>query len=686
MDTLFNISKDNMIKPIGNYIGIKISRTKVQIYKNGYLDHEVDIKQALDKRKLVVDLVVHKGATKSKVARVFDVSRTSIDVWLETYKQRGLEGLVNSSKTGVGRKPNNLSRPIGDKFKQLEEKRCEQRQAVEAQMLKLPFQTAGYESENKDSEHFNDEYDFEENRYSGSFIYWAILQHRYKITGFLVAMLGKYSSVIYLYISMIINGFVSIEQLKTAYKTEFGRLLGIKKLWSMPQLWERVHQATNLKKGHEIKEYFFKFQLHKQLVSLWHLFIDGHFIPYTGKEKVHKNFHTQSGEMKPGQNEIFVHDMQGRVVYFDLQEGKGDMLGVIKSQSKEVAPHMRNIPPLFVADKEIWGVEKFIELNLEGVRFITWEKNTDKVWVEEIPEKSFSPPFEVHDTQYQVYQSTKIYKNTKGDSIELRRLVIWNKKTGARPVAVTQDTFEDAVSLATAMLNRWGKSENGFKHLGDKANMHYNPVRDISRKSQKQDVPNPEFAKLTRKRAKLKKELASIELKLGRKKISINKDGTVRKNKKRDEWQEKKLTLVSKIQTMKESLEKCPERIELSEIENTKMYKTIDTQGKLLWDLAEVLFWNSRKYLIQLFEEYLPNKRDQIPVLESISKSRGFIKSTKDNMIVILEALERPQFRQAQCQLCKKLNNMNVLMPNNKLLLFDVWTKQELFNFRSKQE
>lgn len=686
MDTLFSNSKNNIITPIGNYIGVKISGTKVQIYKSGYLDHEVNIKTALDKRKLVVDLVVHQGATKSKVAGAFGVSRTSIDVWLETYKHRGLEGLVNSSKSGVGRKPVNLSRPSGDKFKQLEEKRREQRQAVEAQMLKLPFQTAGYESENKDSEHFNDEYDFEENRYSGSFIYWAILQHRYKITGFLVAMLGKYSSVIYLYISMIINGFVSIEQLKTAYKSEFGRLLGIKKLWSMPQLWERVHQATSLKKGHEIKEYFFRFQLHKQLVSLWHLFIDGHFIPYTGKEKVHKNFHTQSGEMKPGQNEIFVHDMQGRVVYFDLQEGKGDMLGVIKSQSKEVAPHMGNIPPLFVADKEIWGVEKFMELDIEGVRFITWEKNTDKVWVDGIPEKLFSPPFEVHDTQYQVYQSIKIYKNTKGDSIELRRLVIWNKKTGAKPVAVTQDTFEDSVSLATAMLNRWGKSENGFKHLGDKANMHYNPVRDISEQSQKQDVPNPEFAKLTRKRAELKKELASIELKLGRKKISINKDGTVRKNKKRDEWQEKRLTLVSKIQTVKEALEKCPERIELSEIENTKMYKTIDTQGKLLWDLAEVLFWNSRKYLIQLFEEYLPNKRDQIPVLESISKSRGFIKSTKDNMIVILEALERPQFRQAQCQLCKKLNNMNVLMPNNKLLLFDVWTKQELFNFKSKKE
>ena len=686
MDTLFNIPKDNMIKPIGNSIGIKTSGKKVLIYKSGYLDHEVALIKGLDKRELVVDLVVHQGATKSKVAEALGISRTTVNVWLDTYMKRGLEGLVNSTKSGAGRKPGNLSRPDGDKFKLLEEMRREQRQASEAQMLKLSLQHIDYESENKDSDHFNDEYDLEENRYSGSFIYWAVLQHRYKITGFLVSLLGKYSGVIYLYIIMIINGFRSIEQLKTAFKSEFGRLLGIRKLWSMPQLWERVHQATSLRRGSEIKGHFFRFQLHKQLVSLWHLFIDGHFIPYTGKEKVHKNYHTQSGEMKPGQNEIFVHDMQGRIVYFDLQEGKGDMLGVIKSQSKEVAPHIGNMPPLFVADKEIWGVEKFLELDLGGARFITWEKNTDKAWADGIPAELFSPPFDVHQTQCQVYETKKTYKNTNGDSMELRRLVIWNKKTGARPVAVTQDTIEDAVTLATAMLNRWGKSENGFKHLGDRVNHHYNPVRDISQHSQRQDIPNPEFAKLTRELTELKKELSKTEVKLGRKKITLNKNGAIRKSTKRDGWQEERLKLIAKMQIAKQALETCPQRIDLSKIENAKLYKTIDTEGKMLWDVAEVLFWNSRKYLIQLFKDYLPNKRDQIPVLEAITKSKGYIKSTKDNMVVILEALERPQFRQAQQQLCNKLNNMNVLMPNNKLLLFDVWTKQEMFNLKSKKK
>ena len=61
---------------------------------------------------------------------------------------------------------------------------------------------------------------------------------------------------------------------------------------------------------------------------------------------------------------------------------------------------------------------------------------TEKKETNAIDAKLFSEPFTQNNTGYQVYETSKIYKNTEGKSIKLHRLVIWNKKAGSWPVAV----------------------------------------------------------------------------------------------------------------------------------------------------------------------------------------------------------------------------------------------------------
>jgi len=104
MNTLFNVDKDNMIIQIGNAIGIKVKENKVNVYHNGVLLKNVELKSGLDKRIFVVDLVEKSGVSKMKLSKALCVSRTSIDTWIAIYRKKGTEGLVNSSKKGVGRK------------------------------------------------------------------------------------------------------------------------------------------------------------------------------------------------------------------------------------------------------------------------------------------------------------------------------------------------------------------------------------------------------------------------------------------------------------------------------------------------------------------------------------------------------------------------------------------------------
>jgi len=469
---------------------------------------------------------------------------------------------------------------------------------------------------------------------------------------------------------MHVNKVGSIEQLKTIFKKEFGRIIGLKKLPNLPSIRSFLHEIVSINISKTVVGNYFKHQIHKGLISLWYLFIDGHFIPYTGKEKVHKNFHTQAGEMEPGQNELFIHDIEGRIVYFDIQEGKGDMLSMIIEKSKEYAPYIGNIPPLFIADKEIWGVEKF--LLLSDCRFITWEKNTNAAEINKLPDSVFSSPFKVNDITYQVYETEEIYKNIHGKSISLRRLVIWNHQSYTRSVAVSNDSYEDSISLSYAMLNRWGKSENGFKHLGDRTNMHYNPLIEIEKLSENQQITNPQYYKLQNQLQQLKKELDKTERGLGRKKLKTNEDGSLRKNNARNDLQSKRDQLLFEIERTKSEYKSCPEKINLMQQQDYKKYKVIETEGKRIWDFAEVVFWNTRKKLIAMLQEYLPDERDLIPVLEAITKCSGIVKSTKDTITVKLEPLERPKFRQAQIQFCRRLNEMGAKLDNGKKIFFDV--------------
>ena len=674
MNTLFNNNEDMEITPIGKGFGLKkINSNKFILYRQGVPDKELVFYTKLDKQIITVDLILKHGVIKRRLAEIVGVTRKTIDVWVDTYHQGGNAALVNSSKKGSGRRgKQNITRPDGNKFKEYAARKKQERAKQEAtEKLQIDIEMPEKIDENvPQSDLFSDEYDWRDNRYAGSFIYWAMFQGCYKVMNLFTRLFGQYNFVMYLFLMMHVAGIPTVEQLKTLYKREFGTLTGRKCLPSHPSLWKMIHGAISLKQSCQAMNYFFKAQITKGLVSLWYLFIDGHFIGYTGKEKVHKNYHTQSREMHPGQNEMYIHDWSGCIVYFEIQEGKGDMVEVIRSKSAEYKEIMNGIPPLFVVDRELWGVKNFKYLS--DCRFVTWEKNTDIKAVKSLDDKYFDKYLRINDINYQLHETSRTYKDIKGNSIELRRIVIWNTKTNTRPVAVTNDTYEDTVSIARAMLNRWGKSENSFKHMGNRTNMQYNPALDVTEKSANQRVHNPEHAKFKKEIAQIKKQIVSVERNLGCKPIRFNKDGSVRKNSSRDRLEKQREVIQDELKKLKQHIKEIPQYIDIGSSGDYQKYKVIETEGKNLWDLAGAVFWNSRKKLAGILKEYLPNERDLLPVLDATTKCKGQVKSTENRLIVRLEPLERHQFHNAQEQLCRYLNQMNVKLHNEKTLVFDV--------------
>lgn len=697
---------------IGNGYSLEWQSPKLlTVRRYGVPYRHVEINAGIDRRRLAVELIMEGQIMKSKLANALGASRQSIDNWEKTFLKSGFEGLVNSYKGGVrkGRADKAENLPTGNKSKQLEEERRQKREHLQEQQLLINFdaseiaepsydeateqqqevlvdEVSGAESEPtiidfkeieqapkypeaKLPEFFGETYDFRENRYAGSFIYWGIFQNVFNAMGLFRQIIGHYAFVVYLFAMMMINGFSSIEQLKTVYKQEFGNLTGIKQLLSKPNIWKLIHNLCRLGKSRQLIEKFFHKQAQNSLVALYWVYIDGHFVPYYGKDKVHSGFYTQRGQAMPGQTEMFVHDCRGRIVYFEIQEGKGDLKAMMRQMSEKWKGYIGNTPPLIIADREAWGVAHF--LSLAGYRFVTWEKFSDSKELQTIADESFSEEFFVNNKTYRAFEDEKTYRDDKKNHITLRRIVIWNQNTNRRVACVCQDDQESTISIATAMLGRWGCSENAFKHMGTQLDMHYNPQKDTSSNSAEQSIVNPQLKELKDNKAKLKKNLAKTEQRLEKVPLTKNKDGSLRKSEKRDGLIKNVARLKAEIIETEEKIANCPERIDINEITG-KHFKVIAVEGKNYWNLAETLFWNSRKKLIEIFRGFLSNERDLLPVLDAITQSRGWIKSTKEAMVIRLEPLETSRFKAAQIQLCRYLNEQEIRLENGKRLLYDV--------------
>lgn len=642
---------------------------KVHLYKNGIFMKEQILKPAIEKRLFVIDLVERQGVTKSKLADALQISRQSIDNWLGTYRRYGSQGLINNTKDSWKKNPKRFT---GNKARDLKQERHKEKQELEKQALTIQFDSPPEVEElycGPARSLYTEEFDYRENRYSGNLLYVGMGIRSLNLINQLSALAEQYLWIPLMFLMMHVNRLSSVEQLKTVYLKEFGQVIGLKKLWNLNLIREQIGELIGQKNALKARYHFIQLQVFYGIVSIWRLFLDGHFVPYSGKEKVHKGYCTQRNLMMPGRTEFFAHDSVGNVVYFDIHEGKGDIHESLREISDQFRSGNGGIAPLVVVDRELWGVDHFISLS--GCRFVTWEKNCDKALLGQLPASLFTGRLKVNGKEYLHFEENKTYRNNAGKSIELRRIIVRNTEDGETLAVVSNDRIEDTATLAESMLKRWGCSENSFKHMGVRTQMHYNPQWEIREESDAQQVTNPEYLQLTKKLRKKKLKLNMICKALGKKEVALKKDGTPHKTPARDRMIAQKKALEAEIDQLKEQIDGCERRVDSTETGEAP-FKVIDNESKNWWNLTEMLFWNMRKKLAGELFAYLPDERDLLPVLDAITSARGWIKSTKESLIVRLEPLEVARFKDAQVQLCRKMNNEKIKLPNGKLLQFDV--------------
>ncbi len=379
----------------------------------------------------------------------------------------------------------------------------------------------------------------------------------------------------------------------------------------------------------------------------------------------------------PGRTSQVTCDASGRIVDFVIEEGKGGM----KQQILEVVEQwLPELParPIAVFDREGYDSGYFSKLVKAGQPFVTWDKNVDTKRLGAIPDERFTIRFECNGKRYSVLEEEKTFRYAENEgqpehTFTLRHLIIWNHSSHRRTAGLAHD---GSIALSTeeatrAILSRWGASENTFKHIRDRHPLHYHPGFKLA-DSARQEISNPEIKDKSNLLARLGKKLDRLLRKLLKTPESKKKDGSPRRNSRRQRMEDEIQQQQALIEQIRKEKQALPEKIDVSTLTDYRSFQQIDNEGKYLFDAVTTAVWNARKQMTDWLRECYACENDLVDLFYAITDCHGWIRCTDAEVRVRLEPLQQAKRRAAQEYLCRKLSSFGAQTPMGKRLLVEV--------------
>jgi len=112
------------------------------------------------------------------------------------------------------------------------------------------------------------------------------------------------------------------------------------------------------------------------------------------------------------------------------------------------------------------------------------------------------------------------------------------------------------------------------------------------------------------------------------------------------------------LDQLKRELETVPAQISIVELLAGKKMSHFDLEKKKIYDVIQIIAYNSEPMLLELFEKYYHDKRDIEQILDKIINHGGAIKLYNGKLYVLLDPIATPRYRRAAMELCQEINQM----------------------------
>jgi hypothetical protein len=305
--------------------------------------------------------------------------------------------------------------------------------------------------------------------------------------------------------------FRSIEDTKNALRRDLGIVIGTGQAPSVDDVRLKIQRMTESIDPVALSREMFRHYL--ALDPVWEglYYVDGHFCPYYGEHPTPRGWNPQRRLATPGHTDTYVHDAQGRALFFLSQPLNSSLARAIPALVEEICKVHGAKPFTLVFDRGGYSADAFRFLASHNIGFITYLKGRKAR--RRYPQDLFHTRWFLCEGQRHVYRTYE--KRTRIAGVGALRTVIWLDEDGQIPVLTNLGAFWKPAKLVHCLRLRW-RQENSFKYLTE----HYGIDQIIQYGADKEEearlVKNPKREVLKGKIRSVQEEIERLEAELGR--------------------------------------------------------------------------------------------------------------------------------------------------------------------------
>ena len=696
----WNINLQNGVKIENNYPvrRIYIHFTLVSEYKIGDLENE---------RLAIVYMYLNGIGNQQELSRIWGLHYNSINNYVRAYKMYGMKGLQDFYYKAFLDNKKKCIETKDDKAKCIViEKVSDQldffgsSDELNAVNEVKPNAVKVIPDEVLETELGEDEVvlNVVESSVGGSFIYYPLVEEVY---GTILSEADKFnilneehlqkrytlSKIILTMIFYIFTHVFNPEISKGIRRKEYGILMGTNSSPCCRTFREGIKLLSDIDFSTYLRKEITRNNIKLGYVQMGVLYIDGHFVPYYAKKTVHKGYSTQRRMAMPGHYQNWVTDMNGRPVFFYVNNSFIKFTDAIKDSVKdslklmdEMGIHERLI---VVFDRGGYDSKLFKELDNLKVGFITWKKFNKKFDINLLTEPLSYVNREGKEINYLTYK-TKIEINEYRKDVEA--IAVYDKETGIQATFINNLEYvgildkTDNYKIKT-LDGRWS-IENFFKESMVKENINHQFGYDFEKSSAEGEdinyiVTDPEYVELDKKIDRL--EQMNVNYTSKKKDLLLNFQNS-KKNLK-DFYNNRKVKAVlNKSEAIRIELKKSKEEISL--LKHTLSYRDLHkdqprkdilntVKSSTILSIKASIF-NMRKKLQGMALECFTDKRELSKFIMALTSSPAIVTITNKAYYVKIKKLETPKYQNSAELLIHKLNKLEstIMDGSGRKLIF----------------
>ena len=444
-------------------------------------------------KRVIVTQLAGMGVKKTLLARTFDIHRASIYSWQKGYEEGGVEALVNLTKGPEPKLTEAVKDYIYALYKNLKgERKFRAKIAEEVKKLygvevsreairvAVNERKAGEEhaaagdggegSEGMEEESWGRSIEV---KHGGALLVLPMLEKcgvEETVVEGVSCKQGRYGFKECVFSLLLLLGarLLRVEENIKHYDDELmGGLIGRRRLPSLKTVRRGIGEATG-QIGEKVGQ--MKGEYARKCLEVWGyegaLYVDGHFMPYTGGEQILYGYDPQRRKPEKGRTAYVVNTAGGRPFYEVLSDGFDDFKVNIAKTVDFLIDEAGVQRPVVIFDRGGFGRESFERI--EGkADFICWYDGKAAIpregeWREvQVPQESNrygEPEYVKHEWKEQVIEGGE-----EGGA-GYRRMVFIKKGQKVSP-AMTNLKEASGEEVVLMLTRRWGAQENVFKEL-----------------------------------------------------------------------------------------------------------------------------------------------------------------------------------------------------------------------------